>query len=868
MKNCNIYLLASFFLFLIPNFHYGQAPNLGTTSNFVLFSTNGAVSNTGFSHLTGHVGTNNGSSTAFGNVDGVMHDQNGTSAQARADLLVAYNQLNATIPNYFPAPLLGNNDTLRAGVYSISGAATLNLNLILNAQGNLNAVFIFQIQGAFAANANSKIILVNGAQACKVFWKIEGQVSLASGAALKGTIIANNAAIIMNSGVNLEGRALSTTGAITIDGITAYTPIGCGNPLLTGPSSPSLSSAACFGIFSGSGPVTNAGVTFVTGDVGTNVGLTTGFNPLNVTGVIHPIPDGATASCASDLLNAYNFLNVLPADIELLYPAQLGNSLVLTPHTYVMNGAAILTDTLFLNAQNNSSAVFVIKLNGALSTSTYSTVVLQNGAQAKNVYWKIDGAVHISDYSVFKGTIICNNGAVDLNFGVTLDGRALTTTGSLNTSTVNVNMPLGCGQALSPIITSEPVSVSSCAGNIVNFSVAATGSGLSYQWRKGSVLLTNGGNIFGANSPTLTFNPVQTVNAGTNYNVIVTGSAMPSDTSQNAALVVNSSPIVSVVPSNQFACSGASASFSIVATGTGLTYQWRKGTTNLINGTNITGANTATLVINPVGPLNAAIDYNVVITGTCSPNYTSPNVSLIVNVAPSISVQPVHDSTCVEGSASFSVVASGSGLSYQWRKGATQLMNGGNISGANSATLLINSATALNAGSNYNVWISGVCSPSITSSNATLTINLAPSITTNPINQIACDNLPVSFSVISSGTNLNYQWRRGQNNLSNTANITGTNTSILGITLVGPWDTASDYNVVITGACSPAIVSPNASLSLCNSTSVSPFAENQLGNSFNVYPNPFEDYLKIGVAEEFIALKGEFRMYDALGICI
>jgi hypothetical protein len=415
-----------------------QAPNLGTAADFVLFSTNGAVTNTGNSQITGNVGTNNGSSTAFGNVNGVMNDNNGVSAQCAADLLIAYNQLNATAATLFPAPLLGNGQILTPGVYSISSAATLNLDLTLNALGNSSAVFIFQIQGSFSANAAAKVKLINGAQACKVFWKIEGAVNVASGSSMKGTIIANNAAINMNAGDTLEGRALSTTGAVNVDGVMAYTPIGCGSPVLTGPVAPNLGGAACYALFSGNGAVTNSGITTITGDVGTNNGLTTGFSTLTVTGKVHTIPDGSTAQCANDLLVAYNYINALPYDIELLYPAQFGNNLVLTPHTYLLNAATVFTDTLYLNALGNTNAVFVIKVNGAFSTSTYSKVKLINGTQSKNVYWKIEGAVNLNNYSVFKGTIICNNGALGVvNTGVNLDGRALTTTGALNTTAMN-----------------------------------------------------------------------------------------------------------------------------------------------------------------------------------------------------------------------------------------------------------------------------------------------------------------------------------------------------------------------------------------------------------------------------------------------
>jgi hypothetical protein len=444
MKTKLLNTLSAVILFLMSNVNYGQAPNLGTAANFVLFSTNGAVSNTGISQLTGNVGTNSGSSTGFGNVNGVMHDGDGTSAQCAADLLIAYNELNSTIPTFFPAPLLGNGQMLNAGVYAISGAAILNLDLTLNAQGNPNAVFIFQIQGAFSTNADSEIKLINGAKACNVFWKIEGLVSMASGTSMKGTVIANNAAINMNSGDTLEGRALSTAGAVTVDGVLSYTPIGCGSPILTGSTAPTLSSTECYALFSSNGPVTNAGVTYVTGDTGTNVGLTTGFDPLTVNGTVHPIPDTSTAQVAADLLNVYTHLNTMPYDIELLYPAQFGNDLVLTPHTYLLNASTVFTNTLYLDALNNTNAVFIIQINGALTTSTFSKVMLINGAQAKNVYWKVEGAVNINDYSEFKGTIVCNNGAIDLKTGVILDGRAFSTTGALNTSAITATMPPGC----------------------------------------------------------------------------------------------------------------------------------------------------------------------------------------------------------------------------------------------------------------------------------------------------------------------------------------------------------------------------------------------------------------------------------------
>ncbi len=458
-----IQILLTSILLVSPFYLSAQAPNLGVASEFVLFSSNGAVLNTGLSKITGNVGTNNGSSTAFGNVNGVMHDADLVSAACASDLLIAYNQLNDAIPTFFPSTLLGNGDTLETGVFAISGATTLNSNLVLDAKGNPNALFIFQIAGPLSTATGSSIQLINGALACNVFWKVEGMISMASHTKMKGTLIANNAAIEMNSNDSLEGRAFTTTGSITINNVAINNPIGCGSPFLNGPIPPNLGSAACYGLFSADGALSNVGDTYITGDVGSNNGAVTGFNSLLITGMLHPIPDVSTAACASDLNIAYNYINSITHDIELLYPAQFGNNLTLTPHTYLMSGAATFTDSLYLDAQGNENAVFVIQINGALSTSTYSNVILINGTKAENVYWKIEGAVSINDYSKFVGTIICNNGALgSINTGVVLTGRALTTTGALTTTAATIT------PVLSSLCTAVGINQNNTTGEVMS----------------------------------------------------------------------------------------------------------------------------------------------------------------------------------------------------------------------------------------------------------------------------------------------------------------------------------------------------------------------------------------------------------------
>lgn len=615
-------------LFFNSNFGFAQAPPLGTSANYVLFSSTGALSNTGISQLTGNVGTNNGSISGFGNVNGQMHNADGSTAQAMADLLIAYNILNNTVANFFPAPLLGNGQVLVEGVYSISAAATLNLDLILDAQGNSNAVFIIMIDGPLSTNANAKVKLINGALACNVYWKVEGLVSMASGTSMKGTIIANNAAIVMNANDTLEGRALSTTGAITIDGTMAYTPVGCGSAALTGPAAPDLLSTACYTLFTSNGSLSNSGITNVTGDVGTNVGLTTGFNPLFVDGAIHPIPDGSTAAAASDLITVYDYLNLLPYDIELLYPAQFGQNLVLTPHTYLLNAATTFTDTLYLNAMSDTNAVFVFQINGALSTSTFANVVLTNGTKAKNVFWKIDGAVGINDFTMMVGTIVANNGAISLNTGVQLNGRALTTTGAFTSAAINAIATAGCSIATPPIIISQPQNQIACAGDTVNFSVGASGTDLSYQWRMGTVNLMDGGQISGATTANLSINNVDATNASTMYNVVVMGADAAMVISNNASLMVNAmAAMPGSISGPASVCGFSTQTYSIMAVNGATSYTW-----TVPSGITILSGQNSTMIT--LSANNTFTSGNISVTANNTCGMSLPSTIVITNCIP------------------------------------------------------------------------------------------------------------------------------------------------------------------------------------------------------------------------------------------
>ena len=145
--------------------------------------------------------------------------------------------------------------------------------------------------------------------------------------------------------------------------------------------------------------------------------------------------------------------------------------------------------------------------------------------------------------------------------------------------------------------------------------------------------------------------------------------------------------------------------------------------------------------------------FSNVVTGSGA-NTVFRGIRYIASCVPAVVYAQPGNVTVNHGeSASFAVSASGSPtLVYQWRRGVTNLNDGGNISGAHTATLAISPAGTPDAGNDYNCVVTNACGSS-TSNNATLTVNCAsPGIITPPMNQIANVGDSASFSVTASGT--------------------------------------------------------------------------------------------------------------------
>ncbi len=331
----------------------------------------------------------------------------------------------------------------------------------------------------------------------------------------------------------------------------------------------------------------------------------------------------------------------------------------------------------------------------------------------------------------------------------------------------------------------DPVPATVCAGAPASFTVSATGTPtIAFQWRK------NLNPISGATTATFTI-PIVTVGDGGSYDCMVTNGC-GSATSAAATLTVDTAPTIDTPPASVSACEGTPASFTVSATGTApLTFQWRK------NGNPIGGATLATFSIGSV--TNGDADtYDCVVTNGCG-SATSAGATLDVTAPPAPSA-PAPVVTCEGLGASFDATATGTGpITYQWRKDTNP------ISGATSPTFVIGSVTTFDAGA-YDCVVSNGCG-SVTSTTATLTVDVAPSVTSPRSPVTTCEGTTATFSVSASGTApLSYQWRKDGNPIG------GATLATFSIPAVIAAD-AGSYDCVVTNGCGSA-TSSAASLSV------------------------------------------------------
>ncbi len=411
-------------------------------------------------------------------------------------------------------------------------------------------------------------------------------------------------------------------------------------------------------------------------------------------------------------------------------------------------------------------------------TATFT--VTASGTAPLGYQWQKNGSVILGATSATYTTPATTTADDGSSFTVAVSNAAGVTQSAAAVLTVTPVL-------VAPTITTQPVDQAVTAGTAATFTVVASGSTpLTYQWQKGSAA------IVGATAASYTTPVTATSDDGTLFSVIVTNAAGTA-TSNTARLSVAPAPVAPTIttqPASQTIAEGATATFSVVATGSApLSYQWQ------VNGAPIAGA-TASTYKTPAQSASASGTVFTVVVSNAEGSVQSSPATLTVTpatIAPTITSQPNTQTITAGATASFSVTAAGTApLTYQWRK------NGVAIAGATAASYTTPVTTTADNGELFSVLVSNAAA-SIASANAMLVVTppaaIAPTITTQPANVFVAAGGTATFTVTATGTApLAYQWRK------NGTAITGATSASYTTPAVTAADNGKMFSVVVSNA--------------------------------------------------------------------
>ena len=404
--------------------------------------------------------------------------------------------------------------------------------------------------------------------------------------------------------------------------------------------------------------------------------------------------------------------------------------------------------------------------------------------------WRKDG-INLSDVGNISGV---NTPNLIISNATSADQGSYTclVTGTCNSIPGN---PANLTVLTSSVITVQPVpSAIICEGGTLNLFINTSGSGHTYQWKKDGLNVTNGGSISGATTSSLTVSNLAETNQGA-YTCLVDGV----ESSSPAVVVINPSTVISLHPVDVKKCVNDKVTFLTEAEGEGLTYQWQK------NLGIIPGATGNSYTIDPLADGDDGI-YTCVVTGFCGSKSSNP-ATLVVNNNTVITLHPIAGAPICEGtSTTLKISATGDNLAYQWKKNGSIIVDGGNILGTTSNTLIINNAVPSDGGA-YSCIVTGECGIE-TSNFATLVVNPITKINVQPIGRTKCEGDNIVFAVNAAGNSLVYQWKKDGGNVSDDGNMTGANTASLSIANISQPIHQGTYTCVVTGTCGSATSDP------------------------------------------------------------
>ena len=267
------------------------------------------------------------------------------------------------------------------------------------------------------------------------------------------------------------------------------------------------------------------------------------------------------------------------------------------------------------------------------------------------------------------------------------------------------------------------------------------------------------------------------------------------------------------------------ATFTVIATGSGLGYQWQSSTGVGAAFSNIAGVTSASFTTAATAQSDTGKQFRVVVSGSGN-SITSSAVTLMVTpaaIAPSITMQPAAQTISAGQNASFSVTATGTSIVYQWQSSSDGGATFANIVGASNATLTLNAVALSSNAQQFRVVVSNGAG-SVASSAALLTVtpvSVAPAITAQPASVTVTAPAAATFSVVANGTpNPTLQWQLSTNSGASFSDIGGATTSSYNTAATTTGDSGKQYRVVVSNTV--GTVTSNAGTLTVNAAAILP----------------------------------------------